>query len=70
MLACDVAGFEIKDHLPFVRKIVAMPSASPNSCVSNACSAVFLKRIVVDDLRQFVKKSCFAKYFVHLYLNL
>ena len=26
MLACDVAGFEIKDHFPIVRKIVEMPS--------------------------------------------
>jgi DNA-damage-inducible protein D len=25
MLACDVAGFEIKDHFPVVRKIVEMP---------------------------------------------
>ncbi len=26
MLACDVAGFDIKDHFPNVRKIVEMPS--------------------------------------------
>ena len=26
MLACDVAGFDIKDHFPVVRKIVEMPS--------------------------------------------
>jgi hypothetical protein len=25
MLACDVAGFEIKDDFPVVRKIVEMP---------------------------------------------
>jgi len=26
MLACDVAGFDIKDHFPTVRKLVEMPS--------------------------------------------
>jgi DNA-damage-inducible protein D len=25
MLACDVAGFDIKEHFPVVRKIVEMP---------------------------------------------
>ena len=28
MLACDVAGFEIKDHFPCIKKMVEMPSKS------------------------------------------
>ena len=65
MLACDVAGFDVKDHFPVVRKIVDMPSKTreKNKLHSDnliIISTVFQKKLYLCNIKFVTKKVLFC----------